>query len=291
MKSKILRSNTGKILAALITVLFFYLPSFAQSTLTVSGTVIDSANNEPIIGASVMVAGTNTGAQTDVKGNFTLNASTGATLSIKYIGYNERRIVVSNTSGIVVKLAAVSQSLKEVVVLAYGSQRKADITSAVSQVDLSKSQGIPASNAARLLQGQAPGVVVKQTTGQPGRELQVEIRGNSSLGATSDPLYVVDGFPVGNSVGTSLNANDIESITVLKDAASTSVYGSRGANGVVLITTKNGKKDGHKLTVSTNTGIANVPDSRRVHVLNGREFAQFKKDIFIDKYKYDNNGQ
>ena len=285
MQSKFLL-NTGKILTALIAALLFYLPSYAQTPFVLSANVVDSVSAEPILGAFVMIVGTHTGTQTDTKGHFNLNVTKGATLSIKSIGYNEQRIVVNDGGPIIIKMTSTSESLKEVVVLAYGAQRKADITAAISQVDLTRSQGIPASNIGRLLQGQAPGVVAKQTTGQPGRELQVEIRGNSSLGATSDPLYVVDGFPVGTSVGNSLNSNDIESITVLKDAASTSVYGSRGANGVVLITTKSGKKGGYKLTVSSNTGMANVPDSRRVHVLNGPDFAQFQKDVFSDKIRY-----
>ncbi|GAA4317032.1 TonB-dependent receptor [Mucilaginibacter gynuensis] len=241
---------------------------------------------QPIIGATVTVVGTTGGTQTDVNGHFSISAAKGAVLSVRYIGYNERRVTVGADTKINIKMSTSMQGLKEVVVLAYGSQRKADITGAVSQVDLSKSQGIPASNVGRLLQGQAPGVVAKQTSGQPGQELQVEIRGNSSLGANSDPLYVVDGFPVGTNVGNSLNSNDIESITILKDAASTSVYGSRGANGVVLITTKSGKKEGSKLSVTTNNGFANVPDSRRVHVLNGQQFAQFQKDVFSDKIRY-----
>ncbi|MDB5000578.1 MAG: TonB-dependent receptor plug [Mucilaginibacter sp.] len=289
MKRRLLLIISGKHFAVIAIALLFCLPSVAQTTATISGTVIDSVSSEPIIGASVIVAGSTTGTQTDTKGRFTINVGKGAVLSFRYIGYTERRVVIGEETTLRIRMAASSQGLKEVVVLAYGSQRKADITAAVSQIDLSKSQGIPASNVGRLLQGQAPGVVAKQTTGQPGQELQVEIRGNSSLGANSDPLYVVDGFPVGTNVGNSLNSNDIESITVLKDAASTSVYGSRGANGVVLITTKSGKKDGAKLTVSTNTGFSNVPDSRRVHVLNGQQFAQFQKDVFSDKIRYFQN--
>jgi TonB-linked SusC/RagA family outer membrane protein len=289
MKRRLLLIISGKHLTAIAIMLLFWLPAMAQTTATIIGTVTDSLTSEPIIGASVLIAGSTNGTQTDTRGRFTINAAKGAVLLFRYIGYTERRTTIGEETTIRIRMGALSQGLKEVVVLAYGSQRKADITAAVSQIDLSKSQGIPASNVGRLLQGQAPGVVAKQTTGQPGQELQVEIRGNSSLGASSDPLYVVDGFPVGTNVGNSLNSNDIESITVLKDAASTSVYGSRGANGVVLITTKSGKKDGSKLTVTTNTGFANVPDSRRVKVLNGQQFAQFQKDVFSDKIRYFQN--
>jgi len=289
MKKILLLFVTGRQLIILTLWLLCYLQVTAQTASTVSGTVTDASSSEPLVGVSVSVQGAVNSVQTDGNGRFKLSANKGATLIFRYVGYTENRIVVADNLNISVRLSPSSQGLKEVVVLAYGSQRKADITGAVSQVDLSKSQGVPASNVGRLLQGQAPGVVAKQTSGQPGQELQVEIRGNSSLGANSDPLYVVDGFPVGTNVGNSLNSNDIESITVLKDAASTSVYGSRGANGVVLITTKSGKKDGSKLTVTTNTGIANVPDSRRIHVLNGQQFAQFQKDVFSDKIRYFEN--
>lgn len=289
MKKRLLLFLTCRLIPLMALTLLFCLPVSAQTGATVSGTLTDSVSTEPLIGVSVMVQGSNAGTQTDVKGKFTISAAKGAVLVFRYIGYNGKHIAVGDNTTISVRLSPISQGLKEVVVLAYGSQRKGDITAAVSSVDLSKSQGIPASNVGRLLQGQAPGVVAKQTTGQPGQELQVEIRGNSSLGATSDPLYVVDGFPVGTSVGNALNSNDIESITILKDAASTSVYGSRGANGVVLITTKSGKKDGYKLTVSSNNGFANVPDSRRVKMMTGPQFAQFENDVYSDKIRYFQN--
>ncbi|KQM75265.1 SusC/RagA family TonB-linked outer membrane protein [Pedobacter sp. Leaf216] len=289
MKSRTLLKRATKILATLAVVLSFCLPSNAQTSVIITGKVIDSLTSEPMIGVSVVVAGSSTGTQTDMNGRFSITASKGSILLIRYIGYNDRRITIGEDNNLNIKISPASQGLKEVVVLAYGSQRKADITAAVSQVDLSKSEGVPASNVGRLLQGQAPGVVAKQTSGQPGQELQVEIRGNSSLGATSDPLYVVDGFPLGTGVGNNLNSADIESITILKDAASTSVYGSRGANGVVLITTKSGKREGFKLSLTTNNGIANIPDSRRVKVLNGPEFAQFQKDVFSDKIRYFQN--
>ncbi|SDL43508.1 SusC/RagA family TonB-linked outer membrane protein [Pedobacter antarcticus] len=289
MGKRLLLFATGKHFAIMALALLFYLQGQAQTVVKVSGTLTDAAGSGPVSGASVAVMGSNTITQTDGKGHFSISATKGSMLIIRFIGYTEQRVLVTDQTNLKIQLSASAEGLQEVVVLAYGSQRKGDITGAVSAIDLSKSQGIPASNVGRLLQGQAAGVVAKQTTGEPGQELQVEIRGNSSLGATSDPLYVVDGFPVGTSVGTALNSNDIESITVLKDAASTSVYGSRGANGVVLITTKSGKKDGFKLTVSSNNGFANVPDSRRVKVLNGPQFAQFQQEIFTDKIRYFQN--
>ncbi len=170
--------------------------------------------------------------------------------------------------------------------MGYGTLRKADVTSAVSVVNLGNIGNPPASNAGRLLMGQAPGVQVRQTQGRPGAELEVTIRGIGSLGAGSQPLYVVDGFPIGTSIGQSLNPTDIESITVLKDAASTAIYGARGSNGVVLITTKSAKSGQVNLTVDVNAGVQNIPDSRRTKMMNGVEFAQFKKDSFMDKIRY-----
>ena len=288
MKRRLLFILTGKLMVPVI-LLLLSLPVLAQTSSVIKGVVVDSTTAESIPGVSLMILGTKNATQTDPRGNFTIEAAKGAVLVVRYLGYADKRITIGEETNLSIKIASTSQGLKEVVVLAYGSQRKGDITAAVSEIDLSKSQGVPASNVGRLLQGQAPGVVAKQTSGQPGQELQVEIRGNSSLGANSDPLYVVDGFPVGTNVGNALNSNDIESITILKDAASTSVYGSRGANGVVLITTKGGKKEGSRLTVTSNNGFANVPDSRRVKVLNGQQFAQFQKEIFSDKIRYFQN--
>lgn len=281
--------NRSVLLLASILLLFCYT-ALAQAEKSLSGVITDSISKEPLVGVSVTVEGSQGGGTTtDNNGKFSIVAPMGATLEFRYVGYDSKGLTVTEDAQISLSLSPTTKGLKEVVVLAYGSQRKGDITSAVSSVDLSKSAGVPASNVGRLLQGQAPGVVAKQTSGQPGQELQVEIRGNSSLGATSDPLYVVDGFPVGTSVGNSLNSNDIESITILKDAASTSVYGSRGANGVVLITTKSGKKGGYRLSLNAHYGIANVPESRQVKMLNGPEFAQFQKDIITDRIRYFDN--
>ncbi|HTN36231.1 MAG TPA: carboxypeptidase-like regulatory domain-containing protein, partial [Arachidicoccus sp.] len=179
-----------------VLLLMFCSQGKAQTGTSISGVITDSASNEPMVGVSVTIEGNKSGGVvTDENGKYTIVAPKGALLSFRYIGYNPKRVTVGEDTQLNLSLSPSTEGLKEVIVLAYGSQRKGDITAAVSSVDLSKSAGVPASNVGRLLQGQAPGVVAKQTTGQPGQELQVEIRGNSSLGATSDPLYVVDGFP------------------------------------------------------------------------------------------------
>jgi TonB-linked SusC/RagA family outer membrane protein len=255
----------------------------------VTGRVTDE-KGAGLPGVTVVVKGTTVGTSTDGDGNFSLNVPNGnGTLVVSFIGYSPQEVPIDNRATVNITLAPDAKALSEVVVVGYGTQRKRDITSAVSNIDVKNVGDIPAPNVTRLIQGQAPGVVVKQTNGTPGREMEVRIRGIGSLGAGSAPLYVIDGFPVGTSVGQNLNPNDIESITVLKDAASTAIYGARGSNGVVLITTKSAKEGVVQLSVTADYGIQNIPNSRKTEMLNGVEFAQFKKDIFMDKIRYFEN--
>ncbi len=190
-----------------------------------------------------MIKGTQRGTVTDLDGRFSISASTGETLTVSYIGYETQDIVIGEgQSSLEITLTASFGDLGEVVVMGYGSQRKADITSAVSVVNMENIGDVPTTNVSRLLQGQAAGVQVRQRSGRPGEEMEVTIRGIGSLGANSRPLYVIDGFPVGDNLGQYLNPADIESMTILKDAASTAIYGARGSNGVILITTKSAKE-------------------------------------------------
>jgi TonB-dependent starch-binding outer membrane protein SusC len=255
--------------------------------LLVGGKVTASADGGELPGVNVLVKGTNIGTVTDIEGRYSINVpEPNDTLMFSSIGFAIQEVPVRGRSTVDVALMEDVQSLSEVVVVGYGSMRKADITNAVSVVDMEKIGERPASNMTTLLQGQAPGVVVKQNTGTPGEELEVNVRGISSLGAGSDPLYVIDGFAVGNSVGQYLNPADIESITVLKDAASTAIYGARGSNGVVLITTKSVKEDKVNLSFNALYGVQNIPDSRRTEMMNGPEFAQLKKEAFMDRIRY-----
>lgn len=248
----------------------------------ITGTVRDDAS-QALPGVSVVIKGTTRGTSSDASGNFRLDIpNRGATLVFSYVGYLSQEVTVGNQTNLSIQLAADTRALEEVVVVGYGSQRKQDITSAVSVINMKDIGEQPANNPNQLLQGRAPGVVVKQKSGTPGGVFEVRVRGISSLGAGSDPLYVIDGFPVGLSVGQNLNPNDIESVSILKDAASTAIYGARGSNGVVLITTKSAKEGKVGVSLSLDYGIQNVPMSRRVKMLNGPEFAQFKKDVFMD---------
>ncbi|MHB1178947.1 MAG: SusC/RagA family TonB-linked outer membrane protein [Daejeonella sp.] len=250
------------------------------------GKITDSKSGEALIGVSVKVKGINIGASTDANGNYSLNSPENGTLVISYIGYETLVVPVNSRETINILLVRSNTSLDEVVVVGYGSQRKRDITSAVSTINMEDIGETPSRGITQLIQGQAPGVVVRQQDGRPGAEFQVRIRGIGSLGAGSEPLYVIDGFALGTRTGQNINPNDIESISILKDAAATAIYGARGSNGVVLITTKNAKEGQMNLNFSVDYGIQNIPDSRKVTVLNGVEFAQFKKDVFMDKIRY-----
>lgn len=263
--------------------------AYSQQNLTVSGK-ITSATGEVLPGVTVVLKGTSVGTAADGAGNYSLPVPDGnGTLVFSFIGYTPQEVPINNRTTIDVSLEVDNQALEEVVVIGYGSQRKRDITSAVSNINMEDIGEIPASNVTRLIQGQAAGVAIKQKNGTPGGQFEVRIRGIGSLGAGSDPLYVIDGFPVGTSVGQNLNPNDIESITILKDAASTAIYGARGSNGVVLITTKSAKDGKVNLSFTADYGIQNIPDSRKVTVLNGVEFAQFKKEVFMDAIRYFEN--
>lgn len=258
---------------------------YAQ-TGTISGVVTSGDDGAPIPGVNIIIRNTATGTVTDVDGKYTLAVGANDVLVFSSIGYASQEVPVDGRSVVNITMQADIKSLSEVVIVGYGSQRKADITSAVSVIDMDNIGDVPVANASRLLQGQAAGVQVRQTTGTPGSEMEVTIRGIGSLGAGSRPLYVVDGFPIGTSMGQNINPADIESISVLKDAASTAIYGARGSNGVILITTKSAKEGQINLTFDANYGVQNIPDSRRTKMLNGVEFAQFKKESFMDKIRY-----
>lgn len=260
--------------------------SFSQDQ-KITGRVLASTNSTPLSGVTVHIKDRKTATITDSEGNFTINASKGANLVFTYVGYLPLETTVANNTNLEIKLEASNASLEEVIVpVGYGTRRKRDITSAVSTINLKDIGEAPSRGITQLIQGQAPGVVVKQKDGRPGAEFEVRIRGIASLGAGSEPLYVIDGFAMGTSTGVNINPNDIESISILKDAAATAIYGARGSNGVVLITTKNAKEGQTSLNFSVDYGIQNIPDTRRVKVLTGPEFAQFKKEVFEDNIRY-----
>ena len=200
---------------------------------TVTGVVLDKTG-ETVIGASVLVKGTTNGTITDVDGNFTLkNVQEDAVLQVSFVGYKAQDVALKGQSNIKVTLEEDTEVLDEVVVIGYGSVKKSSLTGAVAKMDAKSIQDRPLARPETALQGQLAGVSVRSITGEPGADMQIRVRGAASVNANSDPLYVVDGVPMTTLSG--INPSDIASIEVLKDAASSAIYGSRGANGVILV--------------------------------------------------------
>lgn len=264
--------------------------AFAQQVV-VKGHVKDSAG-EPIIGAAVRINGQSSGAVTDTDGNFSIKADKGATVTVSYIGYEQAQALVSNN--MVITLQEDNQSLKEVVVIGYGVAKKSDLTGSVTALKPdSKNKGVVV-NAQDLMQGKIAGVNITGDSGEPGAGTQIRIRGGSSLNASNDPLIVIDGVPMDNNkvngssnLLSTINPQDIESFNVLKDASATAIYGSRGSNGVIIITTKKGRV-GQKPTVSY-SGSLTVSSKKKTHdMMDGNEYRAFVKGIFgedSDPYK------
>jgi len=268
--------------------LFFSIMAHGQSQ-QVSG-IIKDETGAAVEGADIIVKGSTKGVQSGTTGKFIISIQgASATLIISHVGFTTQEVPASAGSTQEIFLKRNASALNDVVVIGYGTQRRREVTGAIAVADLAATKDVPVANPTRLLLGQAPGVTVKQATGRPGGEFEINVRGLGSLGAGSAPLYVVDGFPVGTGLGQNFNGSDIENITILKDAVSTAIYGARGSNGVVLITTKNGRPGAPVLNVSSSYGIQNIPSGRKVKMLDGQEFAQFKKDIFMDKIRYFEN--
>ncbi|KKN83386.1 hypothetical protein LCGC14_0299210 [marine sediment metagenome] len=254
----------------LMMVLLLNISLFAQDGYTLTGTVTDETSM-PVPGANVVIQNTTTGTSTDFDGNFSITVSNGDVLEFSSIGYASKAVNITGQQTLNVVLAEDASQLEEVVVVGYGSQKKSDITGAVSSVKSEELNAFPLASAEQALQGRAAGVVVQSNNGgEPGAPIAIRVRGNTSIGASSGPLVVVDGF-----VGATMpQPNDIESIEVLKDASATAIYGSRGSGGVVLVTTKQGKigkpKISYKGYVSTQK-LVHYPD-----VMDGGEFYNFK---------------
>jgi len=266
----------------------FYANVATAQTQTVTGTVKDE-NGSGLAGVSIVEKGSARGVTTDGQGKFSIGLQKPSTLVFSYTGYDSQEILASPGSPVDISLKREANALTDVVVVGYGTQRRKDVTGAVSTVDIANVKDIPPTNPSKLLAGQVSGVLVKQPTGEPGRGMEINIRGISSLGAGSSPLWVIDGFPFGDDIGRNINPNDIESISVLKDAVSSAIYGARGSNGVILVTTKHAKTNQHYTSFNAFYGIANVPNDRRVKMMNGPEFAQYKKEVYEEKVRYYDN--
>jgi len=263
-----------------------------QQKKQITGKVVDD-NNTSIIGANIIEAGTSNGTITDMDGNFSLNVAANAILHVSYIGYLEQEVETEGRTHLNIILKEDTKALDEVIVVGYGTMKKSDLTGAVSSVKTSDIQQTPMTSIDQGLVGRASGVQVIQTSGMPGAVASIRVRGSSSLQAGNEPLYVIDGFPVysGDGFGqtggnaqisglSSINPSDIESIEILKDAAATAIYGARAANGVVLITTKSGKKGQDLISIEANYGVQQV--AKKIDVMNAQEYAVLVNEAYTN---------
>lgn len=259
-----------------------------QQNKKVSGVVYDT-NGDPAIGANVIVKGTTNGTITDMDGKYTLEVPANAILQISYIGYNTQEIPIGNKTTININLKEDTQALDEVVVVAYGTQKARSVTGSMSKLDASELSDMPVSQIGEKLQGKFSGVQINQANGEPNGGLVIRVRGAASINGGNEPLVVIDGFPTTSGLA-SISPDEIENITVLKDAASASLYGSRAANGVILVTTKSAKgvsAGKPHIDFSAYFGIDKVSNQGRPDLMNAQEFAQFKKEYYEDQALYE----
>jgi TonB-dependent starch-binding outer membrane protein SusC len=243
-----------------------------DQVITVKGQVVDD-QGEPLIGATVKTKDAKTGAVTDLDGNFEIKVKANATLLVSYLGFKERQIAVRGRAILEpIQLSSDNQLLEQVVVVGYGTQKKADLTGSVAIVNAEEMKKVSNSNISTMLEGKVAGVQIT-SDGQPGADPSVRIRGIGSFGSTA-PLYVIDGVPMGTTI-RDFSPNDIETIQILKDASAGAIYGSRAANGVVIITTKNGKKDQPlKVNYSGYFGVDQIPGDV-YDVMNADQYSNY----------------
>lgn len=247
----------------------------------IKGRIVDEKGGG-MIGVSVLAKGTSIGTSTDQNGEFSLTIPDQVgSLTVSFIGYIAQDVAIGSRSFLEITMKEDNQSLTEIVVVGYGSQLKREVTGAVQTIKADELRDLPVAQLTQKLQGRLAGVQINQATGKPGQGMSVRIRGQVSVTAGSDPLYVVDGFPITGTIGN-LNPDEIEDISILKDAASTSLYGSRAANGVVLITTKTAKPGKTNVSFNTYVGTQKVPMKGRLEMMNAEEFALFKKQSYED---------
>src|SRR6202012_5626039 len=240
----------------------------------VHGNVTDSSG-KPVSGASVLNVKSGKGTSTEQDGNFTIVAAKGQVLQISFVGYQRVRVTYSGQGTIGVKLLSNNSSLGDVVVIGYGTQRKEAVTGSVASIGGANLREVPAPNITDALQGRLPGVAISQTSSQPGATMQIRIRGTRSLTATNDPLVVLDGIPYPGNI-SDLDMNAVKSIDVLKDASATAIYGSRGANGVILITTYKGSFGQEpRIGVNSYYGINKIFSD--YPMMNGPQFAALRQ--------------
>ena len=280
-----------KKISLVLTTLLMAFSLFAQN-ITVRGTVTDASTGEPVAFASIAVRGTTTGTSSGLDGTYTLNVPANATLMFSFIGYKTQEIAVNGRTVVDCVLAPDAEYLEDVIVIGYGTTRREAKTGAVSTVKADEIAAVPASSVDKMLAGKMAGVTISSESGQPGSNSQIRIRGTSSINAGNEPLWVVDGIPVmsgdqsyftnTNNAIAAINPNDIESLTVLKDAAAASIYGSRAANGVILVTTKSGKAGKASFSARAKYGISKLSNDNHFRMMTGPELYDFYKVAYAN---------
>jgi TonB-linked SusC/RagA family outer membrane protein len=246
-----------------------------EEDINISGTVKDQ-NGSALPGVTIVVEGSTLGTVTDIDGNYALSVPEESILVYSFIGFEKQRVIVGNQSVINIILVEDARSLQEVVVIGYGAVQRADITGSVAQIASKDIDALPVPNVQQALRGRAPGVRVIQNSGQPGSSVQVQIRGGNSFLGSNQPLYVVDGFPLAGGIDF-LNPSDIASIDILKDASATAIYGARGANGVVIITTNKGKEGVQRISLDSYYGVQQV--AKKFDLMNESQFAEIANEL------------
>ena len=279
--------------ACIISVLMLCSFSVIAQERTITGTVTERATGLTLPGVTIIEKGTSNGTITNAKGEYSIGVSDSATaLVFSFIGMNKEEHRITTANNIHIQMDAAATNLDEVVVIGYGAVKKSDLTGSVSSIDMEKLIEIPANSFDKKLQGRVSGVQVTQLSGQPGGATSIRIRGGNSIMAGNEPLYVVDGVlmegqqnfswigsPAENGL-SSINPNDIESMEILKDASATAIYGARGANGVVIITTKKGKKGQGNITFNAYVGLQQK--SSNIDVMNASQFARLFDEAGIN---------
>lgn len=255
--------------------LFFILANSALAQVELKGTVTDITTQEAIPGVSIKVVGTDGGTITDLDGNYNLNIDENATLRFSFIGYKTQEVPVNGRSTINIQLEEDIEALEEVVVVGYGAIKKSDLTGSITSIKSDEMIKAPAADPMQSLQGKVAGLQVLNSSGQPGSESNVRLRGITTLN-DNRVLYVVDGVIIEGGIGF-LNSNDIESVEVLKDASSKAIYGTRGASGVIIITTKTAKAGEGSISISSEYGVENI--ANKIDVMSGPEFASYINDV------------
>ncbi|SDT96741.1 iron complex outermembrane recepter protein [Polaribacter sp. Hel1_33_78] len=242
--------------------LFFFSMVINAQNINVKGQIIDNKTKEPLPGVSILIKGTKIGVTSEFDGTYSIKSEKEAVLVFSYLGYTTKEVKVTATTLNVI-LEESAESLDEIVLIGYGSSKKKDLTGSVASISAKDFQNVPVTNVEDLIANKLPGVQITPSSGKPGAGSSILIRGGSSLSATNDPLFIIDGLPVegangGPGVLSQLNPNDIESFSVLKDASASAIYGSRASNGVVIITTKKGSLTGFKMSVSSSTRVSTI---------------------------------